>query len=158
VWLALVLYLGGEPNEIAVDIQPKTVALTRGDDEPLSIEIEIENKSVDAVIISALGLDSKLMDSLEVVDLFVAGNSELRKPKERNYPVYGNWTEYKIDQTIPEKKKLYLTLQIKARPDAEFGTYSGDLTIWVEDQVLGVSLSRATRSTITITVAAGQAG
>jgi hypothetical protein len=119
-----------EPDRDAVSVNDQfTVSLT------------IENVSLDAVTIDGIGLDSHLLDGVSVMGM----DPLYQSAETRNYPLYGKWTEYTLDQTLLGGEKLTATLTLTAlRP----GTYSGDLTVWVRSELLGMPFSQARRATL----------
>ncbi len=138
----LVLYLGGEPNAIRVEVAaPQTVALN----ETFTLEVTVENVSVDAVTVNGIGLEMSLLDGAEVV-----GVQPLQSAiRDRNYPFLGDWREYTFDSPVADGGKLVVSFTLKATAP---GTYSGDVTAWIKSDVFGLSLARARRFPLEFTV------
>jgi len=140
---AVLLTLAGQPNSIQVKVEPDRDVVAVNDQ--FTVKLTIENVALDAVTIVGIGLDSHLLDGAAVT----AMDPLYQVAKERNYPLYGKWTEYTLDQTLLGGEKLTATLTLTAlRP----GTYSGDLTVWIRNKLLGVSYSQARRATLAFTV------
>jgi len=77
-----------------------------------------------SVTISGIGLGKNLLNGVSVEMI----EPNYRAVKKHDYPVYGEWNEYALDQTLLGGEKMDITLTLKAvRP----GTYSGDITVWV---------------------------
>jgi hypothetical protein len=72
-----------------------------------------------------------------------------RTTKERNYPVYGHWNEYQLDRAIFGGEKLTVAITFRA---TRAGQYSGDVSVWVDSKVLGLTVSRARRAALNIRV------
>lgn len=161
---AVLVFLASEPNEITVEVtSPRQLAFAAGSADTAAITLLIENDSLDAVTISAVGLDQSLLDGVAVSAIYVKDtpdpvNPDTDRPirlsaKSRDFPLVGELEEYKLNQDMANGQKLYITLVVQPRPDpAAAGSYEGDVTIWVENEVLGLSLSRAWRETVTIQI------
>lgn len=135
--------LTGEPNEIRLELSPAEV--TARVDELFTVELEVENVDLDAVPINAVALEQSLLDGV-----FVAQTDPIyRDVEERSYPVYGDWTEYAIVQTLRGGEKTTITLTLKATTS---GTYSGDVMVWVDSDVMGVTVGRARRAPLDVVV------
>jgi hypothetical protein len=136
---AVVSQFIGQPNAIQTTLAADKNTLAVG--ELLTITITVENVDVDSVTIAGIGLNKKLLDgaSLETLDPLY------RSIKKHSYPIYGEWHEYTLDQTLLGGEKLKITLTLKA---AQPGTYSGDVTVWVESSFYGVSMAQARREHI----------
>lgn len=142
--LALLIALAGEPNDIRVrlDANRRTVAAN----EEFTIQLNVENVSLDPVTLTGVGLDQSLLDGLEVVRT----EPPFRAITERDYPIYGAWSEFSLTQDMPEGGVLTLTLTLRA---AQPGLYEGDVTVWIENDILGiVPVSRARRAPLEIEV------
>ena len=140
---AVLLTLAGQPNSIQVKVEPDRDVVAANDQ--FTVTLTIENVALDAVTIVGVGLDSRLLDGAAVT----AMDPLYQSAEERNYPFYGKWTEYTLDRTLLGGEKLTGTLTLTAlRP----GTYSGDLTVWIRNKLLGVSYSQARRATLAFTV------
>jgi hypothetical protein len=136
---AILLTLAGQPNSIRVTVEPGRNVVAVNDQ--FTVSLTIENVSLDAVTIDGIGLDNHLLDGASVT----AMDPLYQSAEARNYPLYGKWTEYTLDQTLLGGEKLTATLTLTAlRP----GTYSGDLTVWVRSKLLGLPFSQARRATL----------
>ena len=133
----------GEPNNIRIDVRVPEQNPVAG--QEFTIEVEIENVDLDPAVITAIGLEQDLLDGLRVARTDPA----YRSVEERDYPIYGAWSEFKIQQTVAGGSTLLVTVNVTA-PTA--GTFAGDLTVWVEADVFGFKLAQARRETLEITV------
>lgn len=140
---AVLLTLVGQPNSIRVTAEPDRDVVAVNDQ--FTVTLTIENVALDAVTVVGIGLDSRLLDGAAVT----AMNPLYQAAEARNYPLYGKWTEYTLDQTLLGGEKLTATLTLTALHP---GTYSGDLTVWIKNKLLGVSYSQARRATLAFTV------
>ncbi len=135
--------LAAEPNEIRTTLDPARVTVSAG--ETFSVTLTIENVSLGAVRVTAIGLDEALDDAVHVE----ATEPAFRGTRARSYPLLGTWEEYALDQRIFAGEKLPVTLTLTA---LQPGNTSGDVTVWVQDKLLGVSFERARRTTLDIVV------
>ncbi len=144
---AVILYLAGEPSEVEVEFAAgQDITLAANAAEPATFAFTIENTNVDPITLTAIGLDTELLDGVAVV----ATTPAFRPPEERSYPLLGgDWMEYKYDRQLGGGSKLDVELQFKGLSP---GSYSGDLTIWVESDILGFSITRARHYALDITV------
>jgi hypothetical protein len=143
--VAFLLYLGGDPNAIEIledDFKaPETVAL----DETFAVEFTVKNVSLDPVTINGVGLDKSLLDGVEVVEISVEDQSVRLSTEDRNYPLYGDWREYELDRDVPDGDTVAITFMFKA---TKIGIHSGDLTVWIESDFLGMPIARARRKAL----------
>jgi len=140
----LLITLASEPNDIRVqlDTNRRTVAAN----EEFTIAVNVENVSLDPVALNGVGLDQSLLDGLSVV----RSDPPFRSITERDYPIYGAWSEFSLDQDMAEGTVFTLTLTLTA---TQPGLYEGDVTVWIENDVLGiVPVSRARRAPLEIQV------
>jgi hypothetical protein len=140
---AVLLTLAGQPNAIQVKVEPDRDVMAVNDQ--FTVTLTIENVALDPVTVVGIGLDSRLLDGAAVT----AMDPLYQAAEARNYPFYGKWTEYTLDQTLLGGEKLTATLTLTALHP---GTYSGDLTVWIKNKLLGVSYSQARRATLAFTV------
>jgi hypothetical protein len=140
---AVLLTLAGQPNSIRVKVEPDQNVVAVNDQ--FTVKLTIENVALDAVTIDGIGLDSHLLEGAAVT----AMDPLYQAAQARNYPFYGKWTEYTLDQTLLGGEKLTATLTLTALHP---GTYSGDLTVWVKSRLLGVPFSQARRATLAFKV------
>lgn len=61
----------------------------------------------------------------------------------------GAWDEYALERRIFAGEKLTVMLTLTA---LQPGNASGDVTVWVQDKLLGVSFERARRMTLDVAV------
>ena len=139
----LVTALVGEPNEIRTQVQVSQHNITSGD--TFTIEITIENVDLEGVTITSIGMEDSLLDGLVIVSM----EPSYRSVKGRDYPLLGSWNEYTLDQNLFGGDTLTVTLNVQA---VQRGSYSGDVTVWVEGTLLGVPFERARRDTLEFTV------
>jgi hypothetical protein len=140
----MLITLASEPNDIRVqlDTNRRTVAAN----EEFTIAVNVENVSLDPVTLNGVGLDRSLLDGLSVV----RSDPPFRSITERDYPIYGAWSEFSLDQDMAEGTVFTLTLTLTA---TQPGLYEGDVTVWIENDVLGiVPVSRARRAPLEIQV------
>lgn len=137
--VAVLLTLVGEPGEIRV-----SAALDRDTvppNETFTLTVEVENVDLDPVTLKAVGLDADLLGGATVTSVDAAAGD----PAERSYPLLGDWTEYPLDRALRGGDKLAITITLVA---ATPGVYSGDVSVWVEGDLLGISTSRARRAAV----------
>jgi hypothetical protein len=113
--------------------------------ETFTVELTIENVDLDAVNINGIGVDQSLLDGLSVEQM----DPGYRTVEERNYPVYGHWNEYKLNSSIFGGEKLTVLVTFRA---TKAGQYSGDISVWVDSDVFGLTVSRARRATLDVSV------
>lgn len=137
--VAVLLTLVGEPGEIRISaaFDRDTVAAN----ETFTLTIDIENVDLDPVTLKAVGLDADLLEGATVTSVDAAAGA----PEERSYPLLGDWTEYPLDRALRGGDKLTLTIMLVA---ATPGVYSGDVSVWVEGDLLGIATSRARRAAV----------
>jgi hypothetical protein len=126
--------LVAETNTIRTDVTLDVETVAVG--QTITITAEVENVDLDAITIRAVGLESDLLDGAEVVSI----DPSFRATEERSYPVVGDWTEYTLGRRIPGGEKFTITITLQA---TQPGFYSGDFSVWVDESVLGVDISRA---------------
>lgn len=129
----LIVYLGGEPNTLEVEAAVPPAILVS---EPAPLAVTIKNISVDPVTIESIALEDTLMDGLTVV----SSDPPYTKAEERNNIIGGNWQQYTLNRTLSPGEEIVVTLMLQGTTP---GQYTGDITVWVEDDILGVSLARA---------------
>ncbi len=135
--------LAAEPNEIRATLDPARVTASAG--ETVTVTLTIENVSLEAVRITAIGLDRALGDAVRVE----AMDPAFRSTRARSYPLLGAWDEYALERRIFAGEKLTVMLTLTA---LQPGNASGDVTVWVQDKLLGVSFERARRMTLDVAV------
>lgn len=128
--------LAGEPNEIRLEVVAEKTDLAPG--EAVTVTITVENVDVDSVLITGVGLDQSLLDGF----ILATTDPAYRSIKARNYPLYGEWNEYRFNRQLQGGEKLTITLVLTAK---DFGEYSGDVSVWVEYELAGWKISRARR-------------
>ena len=137
------LSLADEPNEIRAAIDPRRVTASAG--ETFTVTLTIENVSLEAVRLTAIGLDRALADTVRVE----AMDPALRGVRQRSYPLLGAWDEYGLDRRVFAGEKLTVILTLTA---LQPGNVSGEVTVWVQDKLLGMSFERARRMTLDVAV------
>jgi len=136
--------LSGEPNEIRTTLVPNEISVAPG--ETLVIQLTIENVDLEAVDVTGIGVEQSLLDGISVAQF----DPGYRAVEERNYPLLGNWTEYKYNNTIFGGDSLTVTLSFRAN---EPGQYSGDISVWIKSDIIGgVQASQARRAQLDVTV------
>jgi hypothetical protein len=136
------LYLAGKPSSIEVSIpELQPVAANQS----FTVEVTIENVSLDPVTINSIGLDTSLLDGITVLQIEPA----YRSAKDKSYPLYGDWREYTLNKSLPGGDKLTVILTLQANQP---GTYSGDVMVWIKSRLLGMSVARAGRASLKIEV------
>jgi hypothetical protein len=130
------------PNEIRLDVSlsSPTVAVN----EPFTVEIEVENVTLDPVKINAVGLDQSLLDGVVVDQMSViAAGQETPQPQ-------GTWTDYALDHTLDGGGKLMIRYTLHA---IQTGAYQGEANVWVDSEIaLGVTRSKARSESVEIQV------
>ncbi len=126
--------LVAETNTIRTEVTLDTETVVVG--QTFTITVEVENVDLDAISIRAVGLDADLREGVEVVSI----DPPFRATEDRSYPVVGDWTEYTLSRRVPGGETITITITLQA---SQPGFYSGDLSVWVEEDVLGMDISRA---------------
>jgi hypothetical protein len=137
--VALLLYMAGEPNTIEMTLDGPGLA---GVNETFQVEITLENVSLEPVTVNAIGLKDDLLNGATLL----GSEPAYREAKEQDVMLFGTWRylTYERDLSPGETWVVLLTLQAAGQA----GTYSGDVAVWVEDEVLGITLERARRETL----------
>ncbi len=143
VAVAAVLHFVGQPNALRTSLASNTYDLSAG--ETLTVTLTIENVDVGSETISGIGLGKSLLKGLSIESM----TPNYRAIKKHNYPVYGEWDEYTLDQTLFGGDKLEITLTLQA---VHPGTYSGDITVWVKSDFYGISMAQARRENLRVKV------
>ena len=138
---AALLSLAGEPNEIRVAVAPDRITAMVG--EPVTVELTIENVSLDTVTVTSIGFDDSFTGAVQLAEM----NPPFRATGKRDYPLLGSWTDYQIDQRIFAGDTLTVTLTLVG---SQTGNYSGDLTVWVENRLAGLPVERARHASLEI--------
>lgn len=133
-------YLSGEPNSIAIQVNPQANLVDRAGS--LVVNVSIENVSLDPVVIQGVGLDSDLLDGVTVQEVLVDSQPVILNADEKSYPLYGSWTEYELDSELAGGRTMELTFTLSPQ---EAGAHAGDVTVWIEEDVVGVAVPRAAR-------------
>ncbi|MBN1679519.1 MAG: hypothetical protein JW966_04455 [Anaerolineae bacterium] len=136
---ALLGYLGGEPGEIRVSLEPERPQAAVS--EQFTLDVTIENVSLDTVTITGIGFDDALLDGVTVVQ----SDPPFRGSEDRSYPLYGSWTEYTLDRDILDGNTLTVSFTMQG---TVAGVHSGDVTVWVD----GTPFARARRAELEIAV------
>lgn len=145
--VAALFYLSGEPNTLAIDVNPQANMITRS--ESLVVNITVENVGLDPVTITGLGVDADLLDGAVVAETLINSQPVALAFEEKSYPLYGSWTEYALDWSLAGGATMDITLSLTSD---EVGAYSGDISVWVEDDLLGLPLARAAREQLAFEV------
>lgn len=135
--------LSGEPNEVRTSLDPAEITAAAG--ETFTVELTIENVDLNTVKVNGIGVDKSLLDGVSVEQM----DPGYREVNSRNYPLYGNWTEYTLDRSIFEGEKLTVVITFRAK---SAGQYSGDVSVWVESNVAGLNVSRARRAVLNVKI------
>jgi hypothetical protein len=135
--------LAGQPNAIRTSLDTERVNVAAN--EQFTVTLTIENVDVDKVTINSIGLDGDLTDGATLVSMSPA----YREVKEQDYPVFGKWTQYTLDQTLLGGDKLEVTLTFQA---GQAGSYSGYIAAWVQRDFMGVAFEQARRESIKLVV------
>ncbi len=130
----LVSSLVAETNTIRTEVTLDAETVPVG--QTITITVEVENVDLDAVSIRAVGLETDLLEGVEVISI----DPPFRATEERSYPVVGDWTEYTLGRRVSGGDIMTITVTLQA---TQPGLYSGDLSVWVDEKVLGVDISRA---------------
>ncbi|NLE50984.1 MAG: TRAPPC13 family protein [Chloroflexi bacterium] len=141
--VALLVWMGSEPNGIRTRIAADRTMLSVG--ETMALSVTIENVSLDAVQINSVGLEEDLLEGLTLVQTLVGGDPQSLPVDERDFPVIGAWTEYSLDREIAPGDTLDVTFVLEA---AQPGSYLGEVTTWVDSRPLGLPLVQARRETL----------
>ncbi len=136
--------LSGEPNEIRTTMLPPEITVAPG--ESFIIELTIENVDLESVDINGIGVEQSLLDGISVLQI----DPGYRSIDERNYPLLGEWTEYKYDQTIFGGETLTVLITFQAN---KVGEYSGDISTWIDSNIVGgIQASQARRAELQVTI------
>ncbi|MBI5959141.1 MAG: hypothetical protein HY866_10425 [Chloroflexi bacterium] len=137
------LTLAGEPNAIRAHLEPDR--LTAAANEQFTVILNIENVDLDKATINSIGLDSDITDGATLISM----TPPYRKLQERDYPIFGKWTQYTLDQILLGGDKLEISLTFQA---GQVGVYSGYVTVWVQNDLFGVPFEQARREALRFTV------
>lgn len=135
VWITL----AGEPNEIRAEATLDRTVVQPNDQ--FTLTVELENVDLDPVTIKSVGLAEDLLNGARVVDV----QPVFRAADARSFPLVGEWTEYPINQRILGGDTLTVTLTLHALTP---GVYSGDVSVWIEGDLLGMTTARARRERV----------
>lgn len=141
--VALLVWLGSEPNGIRTRVEADRTMLAVG--ETMALNVTIENVSLDPVQVNSVGLEADLLDGLTLVQTLVGGEPQSLPVDERDFPVIGTWTEYSLDREIAPGETLDVTFVLEA---VEPGSYLGEVTTWVDSRPLGLPLVQARRESV----------
>lgn len=145
--VALLLWLGSEPNAIRMRVQADHTRLAVG--ESMALSVTIENVSLDPVLVRGIGLEADLAEGVTLVQTLVGGQPQSMPVDERDYPVLGAWTEYALDREIAPGELLDVTFVLEAVTP---GAYVGEITAWIESGPLGLPLLQARRESFDYSV------
>jgi hypothetical protein len=138
---AALLYMESQTNDIRIQVtSPSQVAAN----DTFTIEIVIENVSLDPLTVTGVSIDRSFLEGAEVVTT----EPTYKTAGERSYPVYGSWDEYSFGTDIPAGGRLVLTFSMRA---ADPGVYSGEIAVWVDTDSL-LPINRARRETVEVEV------
>ncbi len=138
VIVVVVLYslLLAETNEVRVTVHSSADVIPQG--QPFTVTVTVENVELDPARISAVGLSSDILDGATVT----ATEPELAEVQSRDWYVLGAWDDYVTNQLVLGGDEMVVTFTLTAKQP---GAYSGDVTVWVEHDVLGVRYERPRR-------------
>jgi len=139
--LAVLLTLAGEPNSIRMKVEPARAVVPAG--QPFTVTVTIENVDLEAVTVSAIGVEQSLADHVSVTQM----DPPYRAAKERSVVLLGSWSEYTLDRHVLGGDTLTITFTLVADQP---GTYSGQVTVWVQGKIMGMSIERARRETLSV--------
>ena len=139
--IAVLLTLAGEPNAIRMKIEPARAVVPAG--QPFIVTVTIENVDLNAVTVSAIGFEQNLADGVSVTQM----DPPYRIAKDRSLLLLGSWREYTLDRRVPGGDTLTITFTLVADQP---GTYSGQVTVWVQGKLMGMSIQRARRATLSV--------
>jgi hypothetical protein len=136
------LYMESQTNDIRIQVTPPGQVAANG---TFSIQITIENVSLDPLTVTGVSIDRSFLDGAEVIST----EPTYKTAGERSYPVYGSWDEYSFGTDIPAGGRLVLTFNMRASADP--GVYSGEIGVWVDTDSL-LPINRARRETVEVEV------
>lgn len=125
--------LVSETNEIRVTVHSSADVVPQG--QPFTVTVTVENVELDPVRISAIGLSSDLLDGATVT----ATEPALAEVESRDWYVLGAWDDYTTNQLVLGGDEMVVTFTLTA---TQPGSYSGDVTVWVEKDLLGARYER----------------
>ena len=139
--VAALLYMESQTNDIRVQVTaPAQVAAN----DTFSIEVVIENVSLNPLTVTGVSIDRSFLEGAEVVST----EPIYKTAGEKSYPVYGSWDEYSFGTDVPAGGRLVLTFTMRA---ADPGVYSGEIGVWVDTDSL-LPINRARRETVEVEV------
>ncbi len=139
--IALLLTLAGQPNAIRMKVEPARAVVPAG--QPFTVTVTIENVDLEAVTVSAIGFEHSLSDGVSVTQM----DPPYRAAKERSMLWLGSWSEYTLDRQVLGGDTLTITFTLVADQP---GTYSGQVTVWIQGKLVGMSIQRARRATLSV--------
>jgi len=135
--LGLMLVAGytllSETNEVRVVLHSSADVIPQG--QPFTVTVTIENVELDPVRVRAVGLGSRILEGASVT----ATEPALPEMQSRDWYVLGTWDDYATNKLVLGGDQMDVTFTLAAtRP----GSYSGNVTVWVENELLGVRYER----------------
>jgi hypothetical protein len=139
---AALIYMQSQTNDIRVQVTaPAQVAAN----DEFSVEVLIENVSLEPVTVTGISIDRSFLEGAEVVQT----EPTYRTAGESSYPILGSWDEYSFGTEIPAGGRLVLTFMLRA--ESEPGVYSGELGVWVDTDSL-IPINRSRREVVEVEV------
>ena len=138
--IVVLFYLSGEPNTVAIKVNSQANVIDRSG--TLVVNISIENVGLDPITVQGVGLDADLLDNVVVQEILIDSQPARLSDDDKSYTIYGSWTQYTLDRELAGGRTIELTF---ALVPLEAGAHAGDVTVWIEEDMLGMSLARAAR-------------
>ncbi len=132
----------GETNTVRaeVSVEPATAPLG----ETLTLTVTVENVSLDTVTVRGISFSDALAAAVSVTE-----TQPITRTAEHKPLLGGSWTEYTLGQPLAGGNTLEVVFTLQAAAE---GTFSGEISVWVEDSLLGVSHARAARVPVTLRI------
>lgn len=141
---AAAVHIGDEPNAVSLTAVAEPATTSVGN--TVRITVTIENLDLDEVTLVGVGLDESLLDG----GLVAGADPGFRGVEQRSYPLYGDWSEYRYNRVLQDGETVTIIFTLTA---AQRGTFEGDVSAWLEADLLGVfPLDRAVREPVSFTV------
>ncbi len=140
-WLGYGAYTG-EANTVRVGVTVEPTSAPMG--EAVTLTVSIENVSLDTVTVRGVSFSDDLASVVAVVT-----TQPITRTAEHTPLLGQKWTEYTLNQPLAGGNSFEVVFTLQA---AATGTYSGEVSVWVEDTFLGLSHAKAQRVPVTLRV------
>ena len=132
----------GETNTVRAEVTVEPASAPVG--ETLMLTVSVENVSLDSATVRGISFSDDLAGAVSVLE-----TQPITRTVEHK-PLLGSaWTEYTLNQPLAGGNTLEVSFTLQAAAE---GIYSGEVSVWVEDSLLGLSHARAARVPVTLRI------